>query len=120
MSILNRMVKYYTHDLDVTFMALADSTRRTILTRLAETDCTVSELAEPFSISLPAVSKHLKILENAGLLQRSKEGSIRRCRLKAGPMKDASAWIDKYRSFWEKQFDSLEKFLEDTKRKEGL
>lgn len=112
------MVKYYTHDLDVTFMALADSTRRAILLRLSESDCTVSELAAPFNISLPAVSKHLRVLENAGLLERKREGRIQRCCLKARPLKDALEWINKYRVFWERQFDSLEKYLSDQKTKE--
>ncbi|MFQ5751155.1 MAG: ArsR/SmtB family transcription factor [bacterium] len=101
-------------------MALADSTRRDILLRLCESDCTVSELAAPFNISLPAVSKHVRILEKAGLLERKREGRIQRCRLKARPMKDASEWIDKYRVFWEKQFDSLEKYLQETKHKGGV
>lgn len=118
LTIFNHMVKYYTHDLDVTFMALSDSTRRAIITLLAESDQTVSELAEPFHISLPAISKHLRILEKAGLLERMKEGRINRCRLKAAPMKEAVEWISKYRKFWEKQFDSLEKYLTDAKHKE--
>ena len=112
------MVKYYTDTLDVTFMALADPTRRAILMRLAENEHTVSELAEPFEISLPAVSKHLRILENAGLILREKQGRVHKFQLDAGPMKEASSWIEKYRIFWENQFDSLEKYLEKTKNKE--
>ena len=112
------MVKYYTDTLDVTFMALADPTRRAILTRLTENEHTVSELAEPFDISLPAVSKHLRILENAGLILREKQGRVHNFQLDAGPMQDAASWIEKYRIFWEKQFDSLEKYLQKTKNKE--
>ncbi len=116
--IFNRMVKYYTDTLDVTFMALADPTRRAILMRLTDNEHTVSELAHPFDISLPAVSKHLRILENAGLILREKQGRVHRFQLDAGPMKDAASWIEKYRIFWEKQFDSLEQYLEKTKKKE--
>ncbi len=112
------MVKYYTDTLDVTFMALADPTRRAILVRLTEHECTASELAQPFAISAPAVSKHLRILENAGLILREKQGRIHKFQLDAGPMKDAASWIEKYRIFWENQFDSLEKYLEKTKNKE--
>lgn len=112
------MVKYYTGELDVTFMALCDATRRAILKRLSLGDCTVTQLAEPFSMSLPAVSKHLRILENAGLLSRKKEGRIYRCHLEAKPMKEAADWITKYKVFWEDKFNALEKYLEETKGKE--
>ena len=118
MTIFNRMVKYYTDSLDTIFMALADSTRRAILTRLSEGDSTVTELAAPFDISLPAISKHLGILENAGLITREKEGRINRCRLLAEPMQEAAAWIDNYRTFWEQQFNALEKYLNESKGKE--
>ena len=97
-------------------MALADPTRRAILTRLTENEHSVSELAEPFDISLPAVSKHLRILENAGLILREKQGRVHNFQLDAGPMKDAASWIEKYRIFWEKQFDSLEKYFAENKR----
>ena len=116
--IFNYMVKYYTDTLDVTFMALADPTRRAILMRLSEDKHTVSELAEPFDISLPAVSKHLRVLENAGLILREKQGRVHEFQLDAGPMKDAASWIEKYRIFWEKQFDSLEKYLQKPQNKE--
>ena len=116
--IFNCMVKYYTDTLDVTFMALSDPTRRAILMRLSENEYCVSELAEPFDISLPAVSKHLRILENAGLILREKQGRVHNFQLDAGPMQDAASWIEKYRIFWEKQFDSLEQYLEKTKKKE--
>ena len=99
-------------------MALADPTRRAILMRLTENEHNVSELAQPFDISLPAVSKHLRILENAGLILREKHGRVHRFQLDAGPMKDAAYWIEKYKIFWENQFDSLEKYLQKTKKKE--
>ena len=112
------MVKYYTDTLDVTFMALADPTRRAILMRLTKDECSASQLAEPFDISSPAISKHLRVLENAGLILREKQGRVHKFQLDAGPMKDASSWIEKYRVFWENQFDSLEKYLEKIKTKE--
>ncbi|MCG8603896.1 metalloregulator ArsR/SmtB family transcription factor [bacterium] len=112
------MVKYYTHSLDTIFMALADATRRAILTRLAHGETTISELAQPFNISLPAISKHIRILENAGLLVRRKDGRKFRCRLAMEPMKEAADWIETYREFWEAQFDSLDKYLTQSKRKE--
>jgi len=113
------MVKYYTTDLDIIFMALADATRRDILTRLAESDCTVSELAEPFDMSLPAISKHIRILENAGMIERAREGRIHRLRLVARPMKDAAEWMARYRTFWEDRFDALDKHLRASLRKGG-
>lgn len=112
------MVKYYTDTLDVTFMALSDSTRRALLMRLAENECSVSELAEPFDMSLPAISKHLRILENAGLIVRRKEGRRHKFQVDPAPMKDAVAWIEKYRKFWEQRFDALERHLHETAGKE--
>jgi DNA-binding transcriptional ArsR family regulator len=100
--------------LDATFAALSDPTRRAILARLAQGEATVSELAEPFPFSLPAVSKHLRVLESAGLLKREIDGRIHRCRLAPEPMKTAAQWIEHYRVFWEKQFDALAKYLEST------
>jgi DNA-binding transcriptional ArsR family regulator len=97
--------------LDATFGALADPTRRAILMRLALGEATVTELAAPFDVSLPAVSKHLRVLESAGLLRREIDGRIHRCRLAPQPMKDAAAWIETYRSFWESQFDALAQYL---------
>jgi len=108
------MVNYSAAPLDATFGALADPTRRAILARLARGEAMVTELAEPFAMSLPAISKHLRVLESAGLLQREIDGRIHRCRLAAEPMKDAAAWIAPYRAFWETQFDALEKYLEAT------
>jgi DNA-binding transcriptional ArsR family regulator len=100
--------------LDATFGALADPTRRAILARLARGEATVSELAAPFDVSLPAVSKHLRVLESAGLLQREIDGRIHRCRLAPRPMKDAAAWIETYRVFWEAQLEALANYLEST------
>jgi DNA-binding transcriptional ArsR family regulator len=108
------MVNYSSGVLDATFGALADPTRRAILARLARGEAMVTELAEPFHVSLPAISKHLRVLESAGLLEREIDGRVHRCRLAAEPMKDAAAWIAQYRAFWETQFDALEKYLEET------
>ena len=98
--------------LDTTFAALADPTRRAILARLAQAPgSSVGELARPFAMSLPAISKHLAVLENAGLLARRKDGRIHHCRLVAAPMQTASAWIAHYSEFWESRLDALERFL---------
>jgi DNA-binding transcriptional ArsR family regulator len=97
--------------LDATFAALSDRTRRAILARLAQGESTVTSLAAPFTMSLPAVSKHLRVLESAGLLERNITGRVHYCRLAAQPMRDAAAWIAQYRLFWETQFDNLAKFL---------
>jgi len=106
------MVKYNDSELNKVFHALSDATRRAILSRLASGDAVVTELAEPFNMSLPAISKHLTVLEKAGLLQRHKDGRIRRCQLNAGPLEDAADWIKFYRQFWETQLDSLAEYLE--------
>jgi DNA-binding transcriptional ArsR family regulator len=100
--------------LDSTFAALSDATRRGILARLAAGETAVSELAKPYDMSLPAVSKHLRVLESAGLVSRRKDGRVQRCSLKAAPMKSAAEWIEPYRRFWEAQLDSLAHFLEDS------
>lgn len=100
--------------LDATFGALSDATRRGILARLARGESSVSELAAPYEMSLPAVSKHLKVLEGAGLVTRHKDGRVHRCRLIAEPMKDAAEWIERYRVFWEEQFDALARYLAET------
>jgi DNA-binding transcriptional ArsR family regulator len=105
------MVKYFAPELDATFAALSDATRRGILARLAQGEASVSDLAAPYDISLPAVSKHLRVLERAKLVARRKEGRVNRCRLAAAPMKDAAEWIERYRQFWEEQFDALARFL---------
>ena len=112
------MVNYSTAPLDATFAALADPTRRAILARLARGQATVTELAEPFDISLPAISKHLRVLQSAKLLEREIDGRVHRCRLAADPMKNAAAWIEQYRAFWETQFDALAKYLRETAGKE--
>jgi DNA-binding transcriptional ArsR family regulator len=94
-----------------TFAALADPTRRAILERLAAGDATVGELAEPFAMTLPAISKHLSVLERAGLLVKSREGQRRHCRITATPLKNANAWLDDYRRHWEANLDSLDTYL---------
>jgi len=99
--------------LDRTFHALADPTRRAILARLAQGEATVGELAQPFRTSLPAVSKHLKVLEGAGLLARTRAGRVHRCRLRAAPLSETSAWLERYRRFWERQLDALAEYLGD-------
>jgi DNA-binding transcriptional ArsR family regulator len=104
--------------LSITFSALADPTRRAILARLVSGEASVTELAEPFEMSLPAVSKHLKVLERAGLITRGREAQWRPCRLAAGPLKDAADWLEYYRSFWEQSFDRLEDYLSDVQPKE--
>jgi DNA-binding transcriptional ArsR family regulator len=112
---LNQMVK--SQKLDATFGALSDPTRRAIVERLTRGEASVGELAEPFDMSLPAISKHLTVLEDAGLLVRIKEGRTRRCRLLEAPMREALAWIAGYGSFWEGQLDSLDRFLAESKRR---
>jgi DNA-binding transcriptional ArsR family regulator len=104
--------------LSTTFAALADPTRRAILARLALGETTVTELAEPFDMSLPAVSKHLKVLEHAGLIARGREAQWRPCRLEASPLKDASGWLDHYRRFWEQSLDRLDDYLRELQAKE--
>ena len=101
-----------------TFAALADPTRRAILARLASGDASVTELAEPFEMTLPAVSKHLKVLERAGLIARGREAQWRPCRLQAGPLKDADEWIERYRRHWEESFDRLDSYLQELQQKE--
>ena len=101
-----------------TFAALADPTRRAILARLATGEASVTELAEPFEMSMPAVSKHLKVLERAGLIARGREAQWRPCRLDAGPLKDVAGWIEHYRRFWDQSFDRLDAYLLELKQKE--
>jgi len=97
--------------LSSTFAALADPTRRAILARLALGGTSVTELARPFEMSMPAVSKHLKVLERAGLIARAREAQWRPCRLEAGPLKEAASWIEEYRRFWEQSLDRLDDYL---------
>ena len=105
------MVNYTDNALDRTFAAVADPTRRAILARLALGEASVGELAAPFSVSAPAISKHLKVLERAGLLAREKHGRVHRCRLEPGPMREAAGWIERTRRFWEDRLDALERYL---------
>ncbi len=97
--------------LSVTFAAIADPTRRAILVRLSRGEAPVKELAEPFQMTLPAITKHLKVLEKAGLIERSRSAQMRPCKLRAQPLKDAASWIDRYRTFWEESFDRLDNYL---------
>jgi DNA-binding transcriptional ArsR family regulator len=104
--------------LTATFAALADPTRRAILARLALGDANVTELAKPFDMTQPAVSKHLKVLEHAGLISRGRDAQFRPCRLEAARLKEATEWMARYRSFWEASFDRLDGFLDELKNKE--
>jgi len=104
--------------LSATFAALSDPTRRAILARLASGEASVNELAEPFDMSLPAVSKHLKVLEKAGLISRSREAQWRPCRLDAARLKEVSDWVERYRAFWERSFDRLEAYLRQVQARE--
>lgn len=105
-----------TETLDATFAALADPTRRAILARLASGEASVNELAEPFEMTLPGVSKHLKVLERAGLISRSRVAQSRPCRLEAAPLREAADWVEGYRRFWEGSFDCLEDYLRELQR----
>lgn len=105
------MVHSRSEQLDETFFALSDPTRREILSRMAGGEMTVAELADPFEMSAPAISKHLRVLEKAGLLEQHKDGRIRRCRLVAAPLKNAAQWVEQYRQFWEDRLDSLDQYL---------
>src|ERR1700722_12881917 len=102
--------------LSETFGALADPTRRAILARLASGEASVTEVAEPFAMSMPPISKHLKVLERAGLIARGREAQWRPCRLQAGPLQDVAGWVEHYRRFWEESFDRLEDYLQELKR----
>jgi DNA-binding transcriptional ArsR family regulator len=104
--------------LDATFAALADPTRRAILARLATGEASVMELAAPFEMSQPAISKHLKVLERAGLISRGRDAQRRPCRLEARPLAKASAWLERYRAYWEGNFQRLDQVLEDLKTQE--
>ncbi|MGE5242542.1 MAG: ArsR/SmtB family transcription factor [Bacteroidota bacterium] len=104
--------------LSATFAALADPTRRAILTRLAAGETSVTELAEPFDMSLPAVTKHLKVLERAGLIRRGREAQWRPCRLEAQPLREVSDWVEHYRRFWEQSLDRLDGYLKELQAKE--
>lgn len=111
----NQVVMNATTQLDSTFAALGDATRRAILHRLAEGDASVTELAEPFSMSQPAISKHLRVLERAGLVARGRGGHRRSCRLVGKPLKEANQWLEQYRQFWEATYARLDALLAEMK-----
>lgn len=104
--------------LSLTLSALADPTRRAILARLADGEATVTDLAEPFAMSLPAISRHLKVLERAGLIARGRDAQFRPCRLEPKPLEDVAKWVDGYRQLWESRIDRLEDYLNTLQRKE--
>jgi DNA-binding transcriptional ArsR family regulator len=106
--------------LDATFQALADPTRRAILARLAQGQASVMELAEPFAMSQPAISKHLKVLEHAGLISRGRDAQRRPCKLEAAPLAEATGWLIEYRKFWERQFGQLDDLLDELKHLEAM
>lgn len=113
------MVKYMATDrLSETFAALADPTRRAILSRLVTGETSVKELAKPFKMSPPAISKHLKVLEHAGLIERGREAQWRPCKIKAEPLKEATDWLEHYRRFWEESLDRLDDYLKQLQAKE--
>jgi DNA-binding transcriptional ArsR family regulator len=114
------MVQYTVAEdrLSTVFAALADPTRRAILARLARGEASVTELAEPFDMTLPAVSKHLKVLRRAGLIEQGREAQWRPCRLEAGPIKEVADWVEQYRQFWEERFNRLEEYLEALQQRE--
>jgi DNA-binding transcriptional ArsR family regulator len=107
------MVKYNQHGLDLAFGALAHPIRRGILARLSTGEASVAELAKPFKVSAPAISKHMKVLEDAGLLTRKKQGRVHRCRLEERRMKEAQAWLEEHRKFWNGKLDALERYLKE-------
>ena len=112
-AILNHMVNSREQQLDETFFALSDPTRRAILSRLAGGDFSVAELSEPFQISAPAISKHLRVLERAGLVSQHRDGRQRRCHLLAEPLHEVAEWVETYRQFWGRQLDQLSDYLEN-------
>jgi DNA-binding transcriptional ArsR family regulator len=107
-----------TDQLSITFAALADPTRRAILARLARGEATVMELAEPFALSLPTISKHLKVLQHAGLVTQGRRAQWRPCRLETEPLQEVANWIEEYRSFWDENFDRLDHYLQELQGKE--
>jgi DNA-binding transcriptional ArsR family regulator len=114
----NELIKMPTDQLSATFAALADPTRRAILARLVTGERSVTELAEPFAMSMPAVSKHLRVLERAGLIARGRDAQWRPCRLEAAPLKEVAEWTERYRAVWEQRFDRLDTYLQELKAKE--
>jgi DNA-binding transcriptional ArsR family regulator len=113
------MVKCSSHTLDRTFAALADPTRRGMLEHLSRGDMCVTDLARPYSMSLPAVSKHLRVLENAGLIRRRRNGRVHSLKLEAAPMQQAQQWIEEYRKFWEGSLDRLDEYLKQLQKQES-
>jgi DNA-binding transcriptional ArsR family regulator len=107
-----------TDPLSSTFAALADPTRRAILARLASGEASVTELAEPFEMTLPAVTKHLKVLQRAGLITQGRKAQWRPCRLEAGPLREVSDWVEQYRRFWDESFDRLDAYLKELQERE--
>lgn len=107
-----------TAQLDLTFSALSDPTRRAILARLSKGEASVQELAEPFDMSLPAISKHLKVLERAGLISRGRDAQRRPCRLRAAPLKEVADWAEHFRRDWEERFDQLDEYLQEMEEEE--
>ena len=105
-------------NLSTTFAALSDPTRRAILARLSSGEASVTELAAPFRLSLPAISKHLKVLQRAGLITQGRKAQWRPCRLEPGPLKDVAAWLERYRRHWDESFDRLNDYLRETQREE--
>ena len=105
-------------ELSMTFGALADPTRRAILARLAEGECSVTELAQPFDMSMPAISKHLRVLQRAGLITRGRHAQWRPCRIAAAPLKDVAEWTERYRHIWEERLDRLDNYLQELKTRE--
>jgi DNA-binding transcriptional ArsR family regulator len=112
------MVNSRSRRLDETFFALSDPTRRAIVSRLAKGEATVAELSRPFRVSAPAISKHLRVLERAGLVRQQRQGRSRRCRLVPAPLKEAADFVERYRRFWEGQLDRLAEYLEQNQQKE--
>jgi len=108
-----------TDALSLTFSALADPTRRAILARLAKGEASVTELAAPFAVSMPAITKHLKVLERAGLIERGRDAQLRPARLQAAPLKDVSEWLERYRKNWEESFDRLDEYLQRIQKRRG-
>lgn len=123
-NVFNHKVKYITHmspdQLSTTFAALADPTRRAILARLSAGDVSVKDLAEPFAMSLPAISKHLKVLERCGLITRGRTAQWRPCRLQAKPLKEAVNWLEHYRRFWDESFDRLDEYLQELQQQKKV
>lgn len=110
--VFNQLVNYNNDPLSAIFTALADPTRRSILARLCGCDCSVTELAEPYDMSLPAISKHLKVLERAGLISRTKQAQWRPCHLETQPLQQATEWLEEYRQSWEQNLDNLDNYLQ--------